>query len=185
MYRFASGIGPSTCTLVGNAIGEGEIGKAKITAMISSILGFICLGIVLTILLIFRRTLGGLFTIDPEVQNGYLKFIVFVLFIEIIDAMNGILNNLLIALEKQQKATYGNFIAYYIVMVPLSYLFAFKLEMGLWGIWFAILFGTSCQCCSNLFFLFQEPWKKIAKRAIEKLQKASEELKENATPTPS
>jgi len=131
MYRIASGLGPSTCTLVGNAIGEGEIGKAKVTAIISSVLALLCLGIFLIILLLVRKPLGEFFSKDPEVEKGYLDLIIFVLFIEIIDVMNGILNNLLVAFEKQQKATYGNFIAYYIVMVPLSYLFAFKLEMGL------------------------------------------------------
>jgi len=70
-------------------------------------------------------------------DNLYLLWVV-----EYPDVVNGILTNTFTPLARQKVALICNFISFYVIMVPFTLLFVFKLNMGVGGIYKGTLIGA-------------------------------------------
>jgi multidrug resistance protein, MATE family len=58
-----------------------------------------------------------------------------------IDACQGISSGILRGLGKTTHASVAGGISYWLVSLPMEYLWAFKLEYGLMGLWYGQTFG--------------------------------------------
>lgn len=61
-------------------------------------------------------------------------------------------------------------IAFWVIMLPLSYTFAFIFELRLTGIWLAIPIGSIIVFIVLTWVLMRADWQELAKNAIERVE---------------
>jgi len=92
---------------------------------------------------LLKNVIGYWFTDDAEVAALVASTVVPFIFYQFGDGMQCNYANSLRGLSYVKPMMYSAFIAYFVVSLPLSYLFGFVLEGGLVGIWWAFPFGLT------------------------------------------
>ena len=90
-----------------------------------------------------REALCFCFTTSPEVVTVTLSLMIPFLFYQLGDSMQVVFANSLRAIEDVKPLVWYAFIAYILVSIPVSYLFAFVLKMGPQGVWWGFPFGLT------------------------------------------
>ncbi|WP_077197118.1 MATE family efflux transporter [Prevotella ihumii] len=93
--------------------------------------------------IIFRNQLGAVFTDNEAVWVMVGQVIIPMIIYQFGDGMQCAYGNALRGLSYVKPLMYTAFIAYFVVSLPLSYLFGIYFEMGLLGIWSAFPFGLT------------------------------------------
>jgi len=138
------GLGAAVAIRVSNFKGLNDLKNVRQTAYAGFHL-MIVLEILLTgILAVFHHEMGGWFTNDREVVLLVSSlFIPFVLY-QFGDGLQITFSNALRGISEVKPVVLYAFIAYFIVSLPVGYLFAFPLGYGLYGIWMSFPFGLTC-----------------------------------------
>ena len=68
--------------------------------------------------------------------------LMYLAFFHQIDACQGIASGILRGIGKTTHASVAGVISYWLVSLPMEYLFAFKLEFGLMGLWYGLTCGV-------------------------------------------
>ena len=99
----------------------------------------------LTVVPIFllRNQIGGWFANSAEVTALVAAVVIPLCIYQFGDALQCTYCNALRGMEDVKPLVWIAFIAYFIVSLPLGYLFGFILNGGLWGIWMAFPFGLT------------------------------------------
>ena len=137
------GIGAAAAISISHYVGKKnrqEVRRVTYTAYGMSLF----VGIVLsTIVFIMRRPLLELFTIDADViATGMLLFIPYVVY-QVGDCTQIIFSNALRGIGRVKAMITDAAIAYVVVSLPMSYLFAFTLGYGAVGVWWGMPFGLT------------------------------------------
>ena len=123
--------------------GKGELSHTRGTARAGlQLCWFMALVIALPIF-VFRQRVGALFNTDPQVLQMVGALIPVFCLYQIGDALQCIYSNALRGMEDVKPMMRIAFIAYVLVSLPLGYLFAFPLNGGLTGVWWAFPFGLT------------------------------------------
>lgn len=77
------------------------------------------------------------------------------------DLFQGAMSGVLRGMGYQNWAIVAN-LSYWIIMLPLSYVFAFTMGLGLKGIWMGVPIGSAIIMFSYLFLFFKASWKKAS-----------------------
>jgi len=144
----------STSSLVGNAIGAQKfqlaIDISRLAVCVIVALG-LCSG---TLLIFFYFRFVTMFTSDPVVDaiadRSKFFMAVFVLF----DGVQGVCSGVLRGSGKQSVGAVLNLTAFYVIGLPMAYVFTFKLGAGVNGLLVGISMGTLFQDCALLYLLF-------------------------------
>lgn len=142
-YMIYYGIGAATAVRISNAVGQRDWNAARGNAY-AALQIVLMIGVVVSLIIfIFRHYLGGLFTDSAEVANLVaLTVIPFVIY-QFGDALQIIFGNSLRGLSYVRPLVFYAFIAYFIISLPLSYLFGIVLHFGLVGVWSSFPFGLT------------------------------------------
>ena len=92
---------------------------------------------------ILRNQIGTWFTNNPEVTLLVASVIMPLCIYQFGDALQCTYCNALRGMEDVKPLIWIAFIAYFVVSLPLGYVFGFILNGGLWGIWMAFPFGLT------------------------------------------
>lgn len=137
------GIGAATAVRISNAVGQRDWQAARgnayaalqIVMMIGTVVGLF--------IFIFRNDIGWLFTSSSEVSRLVaLTVIPFVVY-QFGDALQIVFGNSLRGLSYVRPLVLYAFIAYFIISLPLSYLFGIVMHFGLVGVWASFPFGLT------------------------------------------
>lgn len=99
--------------------------------------------VVVLLTCIFRYPLVGAFTTSPEVVDLTMSLLVLFAIYQFGDCLQITFANCLRGLEVVEPMMKIAFVAYILVSLPLSYLFAFTLDLGPVGVWMGIPFGLT------------------------------------------
>ncbi len=171
MFIVISGLAMALSTMVGQNLGAGNVKRAEKAAksamvLMGSLLGVGALGIWL-----LREPLLGIFTTNTEVlQEGMLFIGIFGLFMPsfgIFQAVHGVYSG-------SGRTTYSMtlmIIRLWALRVPLAFLFAFVLNMGSVGIWWAMGISNLVAGITAVGFFYWGKWKKtiIEDEKVEKV----------------
>ncbi|CAG7644445.1 putative FMN/FAD exporter YeeO [Paenibacillus solanacearum] len=138
IYLFSSAVGIGTAIITGRLIGAGRREEAYSRVWTSLKWG---LGITVLIdaaAIAFREPLIGLFTQDQTIIRLASQVIVISLILETGRTFNLILINSLRAAGDANFTVYMGLLSMVGMSLPLGYFLAFRLELGLAGIWLAI-----------------------------------------------
>ncbi len=92
---------------------------------------------------LLRDQIGGWFANSAEVSALVAAVVIPLCIYQFGDALQCTYCNALRGMEDVKPLVWIAFIAYFIVSLPLGYLFGFTLNGGLWGIWMAFPFGLT------------------------------------------
>lgn len=92
---------------------------------------------------LLRNQIGGWFVDSAEVSALVAAVVIPLCIYQFGDALQCTYCNALRGMEDVKPLVWIAFVAYFVISLPLGYLFGFTLNGGLWGIWMAFPFGLT------------------------------------------
>jgi MATE family multidrug resistance protein len=142
-YMFASGLGSSTTIRVSKYYALKQIENVKLATSTSYKLVIFIMVIMAVVFILFNSLLPAIFSIDQEIINISAKLLLFAAFFQLFDGTQVVSIGILRGLEDYKFSTYTAFIGYWIIALPLSYVFAFKYKQEVYGVWLALSLGLA------------------------------------------
>ena len=136
-YNLYLGIGTAVSIRVSHFVGMRER-QAIIDVTKSGFVIILAMSMTVAVpIFLFRHSLGSMFTSDPVVCSLVASTVIPLLVYQVSDAFQCCLANALRGLGEMRRMMYAAFVAYFLVSIPLSWLFGIRLGYGLVGIWSA------------------------------------------------
>ena len=137
------GLSAAVAVLVGYHRGRNEMDDTRLVARtglwVTWALGVLCV----VPLFLLRYRIGGWFTDSAEVSRLVVSAIIPLILYQFGDCMQCIYANALRGMADVRPLVPIAFFAYFVVSLPLGYLFGFPLQGGLTGVWMAFPFGLT------------------------------------------
>lgn len=142
-YMFASGIGSATTIRVGNYYAADDLDNVKSAIKTSYKAVIITMGFMALLFVCFNRLLPLIFSQDAEIIHIASTLLLFAAMFQLFDGTQVTAIGALRGLEDYKVPTWIAFIGYWIIALPLCYLFAFGLGYKVYGIWLALSIGLA------------------------------------------
>ena len=159
-YMMASGLSAATSVRVGNQMGlksrEG-VRTAGFSAMVMVVVFMISTAFCF---IVFRDALPSIFNKEAKVVGIASTFIVIAAFFQISDGLQSVCLGALRGMKDVRIPTLITLIAYWGIGLPMSYVFAFILNLGAQGVWYGLSLGLGLAAVF-LFMRFNYVSKKI------------------------
>ena len=137
------GLGTAVSIRISHFYGQGDMNQVKQTASAGFHLMLILEVMLSLLLILMHKEMGGWFTDSPEVTVMVASlFVVFIAY-QFGDGLQINYANALRGIADVKVLVIIAFIAYFIISLPASYLFAFPLGLGLPGVWMGFPFGLT------------------------------------------
>ncbi len=137
------GMAAAVAVLVSYHRGAGELGQTKDVALAGlHLTWFICLMVCIPIFLL-RHQIGYWFTDSAEVALLIGSLVIPLLVYQFGDGLQCIYSNALRGMSDVKPMVWIAFVAYFVISLPLGYLFGFVCGWGMTGIWMAFPFGLT------------------------------------------
>lgn len=142
-YMMASGLSAAATIRVGNQLGRKDIPTLR--SAVFTIYGMVITFMVFCALIFFfgRFFLPSLYVDDEAVIGMASSLLIIAGFFQVSDGMQVVSLGALRGLEDVKIPTVLTFIAYWVLALPLGYIMAFKMGLGIEGIWYGLLIGLS------------------------------------------
>ncbi len=137
------GIGAAVAIRISHFRGSGQWEEVKRTANVGLLMTLGAGALLVTLIMLLRYPLAYAFTTSEEVVAVVIALMVPMAIYQVSDCIQTVFANALRAIEDVKFIVVFAFVAYVVVSLPLSYLFAFPLEMGALGVWCGMPFGLS------------------------------------------
>ncbi|MCD8080846.1 MAG: MATE family efflux transporter [Bacteroides sp.] len=137
------GMGSAVAVRVSNFNGRGDVVNVRRTTYA----GFhiiLAMAVVLSLLIFsLRHSLGGWFSDDPEVTTRVITLMIPLLLYQFGDGMQINFANALRGISDVTPIMIIAFVSYFVISLPVGYLFGFVLHGGIFGVWMAFPFGLT------------------------------------------
>ncbi|MBI3520046.1 MAG: MATE family efflux transporter [Bacteroidetes bacterium] len=140
-YMFASGIGSATTIRVGNYYAKNDLPNLKSAIKTSYKSVLVTMGCMALLFVCFNTFLPTIFSSDAEIIFIASKLLLFAALFQLFDGTQVVAIGALRGLEDYQFPTYIAFVGYWLVALPLCYLFAFTFGYKVYGVWLALSIG--------------------------------------------
>lgn len=175
-YLFAIAIGMGTAIIVGRFVGAGRSEEAYSQLWKSVQYAMTFTIVAVSIVVIFRESIVGIFTDNPEVIRLAAQVLVLGLALETGRTLNIVIINSLRAAGDARFPVIMGAISMIGISLPLGYFFVFTLEWGLVGVWAAIAIDEWTRGLIMLFRWKSKAWKRYALVKVPEKQKEAESL---------
>jgi len=138
---FASGIGSATTIRVGNFYSSNNLDDVKLAIKTSYKSVIVTMGFMALLFICFNTFLPTIFSNDQEIILIASKLLLFAAFFQLFDGTQVVAIGALRGLDDYTYPTYIAFIGYWIIALPLCYLFAFTFNYKVYGVWLALSIG--------------------------------------------
>ncbi len=142
-YMCATGLASAATIRIGNQIGLKDLHGLKTAGYTAYglVTGFMAVMAVLFIL--FRFTMSSWYVNDEYVQSVAAGLLIIVAGYQVSDGLQAVGLGILRGLTDVKVPTMVTFVSYWLIAIPGGYLFAFHWDMGIEGVWYALLLGLS------------------------------------------
>ena len=90
----------------------------------------------------FSKFVTEYYTNIPDLQPDVIIMMEFLAIFHLADAAQAVTSGVLRGLGKTKHASIAGFISYWIISLPMEYLFAFHYDLGVLGLWIGMMFGS-------------------------------------------
>ena len=162
LLESAVGISYTSASLIGNPLGSKKPKIAKKYAWATIAWTTTWASLMVIIYSIFHNKILQIYSSEENVINiANSAFIVFIF--EIFwDIMQTAIGGVMRAIGYQNWATFWNVIAWWCLMLPLSYLWAFTFSLGFEGVWIGLPIGNVILMIAYLVIIIFAPWKRLS-----------------------
>lgn len=151
-FLVVTGVATAATIRVSNFVGNGQYSKMREASYSTYILGMSLMIFTASCFIFLGRPLSAIFTNDEMVIAISVQLLTIAGFFQIVDGAQAIGLGILRGLEDVKIPTIIVIIAYWGLSIPLSYIFAFTLDMKAVGVWYGYLVGLSF---SGVFLYFR------------------------------
>lgn len=142
-YMVALGVASAATIRVGNQIGKKDYKTMRNAAMTCFMMAIGMMSIAAVVFILGRNLLPQMYISDPEViRQAAILLIVAALF-QLSDGVQVIALGALRGMSDVKIPTLLTLVAYWVIGLPLGYLFGFTLGQGALGVWYGLLAGLS------------------------------------------
>lgn len=142
-YMFASGIGSASTIRVGKFYNVNDMANVKLAIKTSYKLVILTMGFMALMFILLNNILPVIFTHDAEIIHIASVLLLFAAFFQLFDGTQVTAIGVLRGLEDYKFPTYVAFIGYWVIALPLCYLFAFTFHYKVYGIWLGLSVGLA------------------------------------------
>ncbi len=137
------GLATAITARVGNAVGKGSIPEARRRGFIGIALATIFMCFTAVIMFTIPDLITGIYTQDNAVQEVAIGLLYMAAIFQISDGLQVSSYGALRGLKDTKKPMYVNFVAYWIVGLPLGYYLGITQEIGPQGLWMGLIAGLT------------------------------------------
>jgi len=168
LYMLPTGLGSATSVRVGNALGAGLPRAAKRAAYVA--FGMVLLTQIVLAMgtLASRNTAAYLFTDDKDVASAAAKIFPIMAWCVLGDGVNSTVGGVLRGAGRQELGAMFNLVAYWVLGLPLAGFLAFKMNLGVIGLWIGLATCASFNGVAMTIAMVRMQWKVEALRATGK-----------------
>lgn len=159
-YMMASGLSAAAAVRVGNQYGLKSRHGVRIAGFSVFILVTIFMSCMATSFIVLKNFLPTLFTNNQEVIEVASSLLIVAAFFQLSDGIQVVSLGALRGIRDVKVPTIITLVAYWIIALPMSYVFAFKFNMGILGIWYGLFLGLT-SAAVLLFWRFNKVSKRV------------------------
>ena len=137
------GMAAAVAVKASNYHGQNDLPAVKATASIGFRIILVMAAMVCVPLLLFRDSVGFLFTDSPDVAAMVAALVIPFVVYQFGDGLQCNYSNALRGISDVKMVSVYAFIAYFIISLPSAYLFGFVFDWGLTGIWLSFPLGLT------------------------------------------
>lgn len=149
-YMLATGFGSAATVRVGNQIGLKDYKMLKKVGISNMVLVTLMMTFFGIIFITASEFLPSLYIDDAEVISITASLLGVAALFQLSDGIQVVGLGALRGLQDVKVPTYITFVAYWVIALPLSYIFALKLDYGAMGIWMGLGVGLTFSAIFNL-----------------------------------
>ncbi len=142
-YMAVVGISAAASIRVGSFLGAKEYTEMRLAGKIALVLGASVMAFFGIIIVVFSKYIPGLYVHSPEVEAIAGELLIIAALFQIFDGTQAVGLGVLRGITDVKAPTIITFFAYWIVGIPVAYLFGFILKLGVEGIWWGLLLGLA------------------------------------------
>ncbi|KAJ3378620.1 hypothetical protein HDU92_007285 [Lobulomyces angularis] len=164
-YMIPLGIAIASTTKIGNALGANFPNLAKVNALSAILLGTTFSIFNSAVFLVTGNIWGWLWSQDPEVVKIVGSIMPMAAVFQFSDGFNCVGGGILRGCGQQKVGAFLNLFGFYVVGIPIGLYAAFKLEWGLFGLWFGLGFALIMVSVFEIIWVFRINWNEEAEKA--------------------
>lgn len=142
-FQMVYGVGAAAAIRISHYSGREDWHEVRRVALTAWGISLCCVVLTTGSILLARHPLTRLFTSSAEVEGMVIALMLPFVFYQFGDSLQITFANALRGIARVKTMMFSAFVAYVLVSIPLSYLFAFKLQQGAVGVWWGIPFGLT------------------------------------------
>jgi MATE family multidrug resistance protein len=142
-YMMASGLSAAASVRVGNQLGLKDTRGVRVAGFSAFILVLILMGFNAICFIVFRNVFPVFFNQDMNVIEIATTLLVIAAFFQLSDGVQVVGLGVLRGMKDVKIPTLITLIAYWGIGLPMSYIFAFKLNLGVQGVWYGLSLGLT------------------------------------------
>jgi len=150
-YMLASGFGSAATVRVGNQMGLKDYKLLQRAGISNMILVTLMMSVFGIIFVFANEFLPSLYIDDPVVIRITASLLGIAALFQLSDGIQVVGLGALRGLQDVKIPTYITFVAYWVIALPLSYVFALKLGYGAMGIWMGLGIGLTFSAVFNVY----------------------------------
>ncbi|KAH7491349.1 Multidrug and toxin extrusion protein 1 [Phytophthora ramorum] len=164
-FNFFLGISVAANVLVGNYSGSNKPHHAKMVSMLGMVLS-VSLSAVLAVFIIATRYYIPEIFINDAVSIGLAGHaLLFLMPYQMCDAVNAVMQGVFRGTGRLMLGAYINLFAYFVIGLPFGVYLAFRMEMGVEGMWLGLTAGIFFGCVVSFIKICETNWKSMADAA--------------------
>ena len=159
-YMVASGLSMAGSIRVGNAYGEQSLSSIRRIANMTFFMVVIFEIFNALLFIVFSKQIAGLYGVESDVMPYILPLFFLAAFFQISDGLQAAAMSVLRGIKDVVWASIISIIAYWVVSLPLSYLFGEILHKGVYGVWMGFSAGLFLAALLGVYKFYYQ-WKRI------------------------
>ena len=140
-YMMASGVSAAATIKSGNYFGSNEHLKLRHSAISNYHIVLLFMGFTAGLFALFNHQLPWIYTSDTIVINIAAHLLILAAFFQLFDGTQVVGLGILRGMGDVNIPTLITFIAYWIIGLPVGYLFGIYLHQGVYGVWYGLVLG--------------------------------------------
>lgn len=162
-YMVYSGIAAAASIRVGNLYGARDLTEARRAGEVAMVLGIVFVLLSVLTFVLGQAAFPTYYIKDPEVIGIASTLLLIAAAFQFGDGIQAIAMGILRGMSDVNIPTVITFNAYWVVGLPMGYIFAFPLDLGVNGLWYGLTLGLSV----SALFLSLRFWALIRKKRKE------------------
>lgn len=169
-YTIPFGFSVAASNRIGNALGERDGQKARLSTTVAFVFAVIFGCMNSTFFLVVRHHFGYLFTSDDDVVALVAKTMPLLALFQIADGVSGVCGGVIRGMGRQGFAAWINIVSYYAVAFPIGYCLTFILDWDLAGLWSGLTLALFLVSSGEVLYILAADWDVEVMRAQLRVQ---------------